>query len=73
MNKKSVLVLHRTIRKKTMYIQDNELERILKALKSISPEPLMPGIPVNSEYQLGLYIGAVNVVIQHLEDLIEKK
>ena len=57
-----------------MYIQDNELERILKALKNVSPSPeQLPGIPVNTEYTLGLYIGTVNVVIQYLEELIEKK
>lgn len=56
-----------------MYIQDKELERILKALKTVSPTPeQLPGIPVNTEYTLGLYIGTVNVVIQYLEELIEK-
>lgn len=56
-----------------MYIQDKDLERILKALKTVSPTPeQLPGIPVNAEYTLGLYIGTVNVVIQYLEELIEK-
>jgi hypothetical protein len=63
-----------SLNRDTMYIQDNELERILRALKSISPSPeQLPCIPVNTEYQLGMYIGTVNVVIQHLEELIEKR
>lgn len=62
-----------SLNRDNMYIQDKELERILKALKTVSPTPeQLPGIPVNTEYTLGLYIGTVNVVIQYLEELMEK-